>query len=112
MSDYVEVPIEVPTDPGGGTVKLYVEARRPTGEQMVSAVNVEGTLDDVTRSIRYVAASVGDALRAAAPSRSSLELGFEVKVEAGKLVALLAHGGATATIKVTLEWEGTAGQPA
>ncbi len=108
MPDFVELPVLLRPDgeeqtPDSG-LKLYVEARRPSGEQPVAFGIVEG-LGDVTDAISIVAGRVADALRSAGPDKYTVEMGFELKAEAGKLVALLAHGGATATINITLEWE-------
>jgi hypothetical protein len=115
MVELVEVPVQLPADAtegrSDGPLMLFVEARRAEGEQEVGYNIVDG-LGDVTDAIRFVTERVAEALKAASPDKYSVELGFEIKVEAGKLVALLAHGGATATIKVTLEWEGTMQDPA
>jgi hypothetical protein len=107
MANYVEVPVSVPVEADGKPLKLYVEARRGAGEQQISS-KVPTNLDDVTATIRYVAGSVGSALADAAPDKFSVELGFELKAEAGGLVAILVNGSATATIKATLEWEPSA----
>ena len=103
--DYVEVPVVLPADAEGRALKFYVEARRPEGETPVGALDVVANFDDVSETIRTVVTRIGDALRAASPDKFSIELGFELKMDSGILVALLAHGGASATIKITLDWE-------
>ena len=110
MNDVAEVPVTLTRETADGAhvpVKLYVEARRGAGEAEVSNKVVKG-LEQVTGSIEAVAANVARAVRAASPDAFTVELGFEMKAEAGGLVAMLVRSGGAATIKVTLEW-GTKG---
>jgi hypothetical protein len=58
----------------------------------------------VTRTVQGVATELHKALRAAAPDKVTVELGFDLAVKGSALVALVADGGAHATIKVKLEW--------
>ncbi len=106
MNDVAEVPVTLTRESADGAqvpVKLYVEARRAAGEAEVSNKVVKG-LEQVTGSIEAVAANVARAVRAASPDAFTVELGFEMKAEAGGLVAMLVRSGGTATIKVILEW--------
>jgi len=105
MSDVTDVPVLLATGPDGTDppVRLYIEARRGGGEGEISNKPFEG-LDKVTASIEAVSASVARAVKAAAPTTFSVELGFEIKAESSGLVALLVRSGGTATIKVSMEW--------
>lgn len=106
MDDLVEVPVELTRRAEDGReipVKLYVEARSGGGESEISNEVIQG-LGEVTGSIEAVASKVARAVRAASPDSFEVELGFELKAEAGGLVALLVRSGGTATIKVTLKW--------
>jgi hypothetical protein len=112
MANSTEIPVLLSTDAEGKeldkSVMLYVEARPPEGEAEVAFGVVEG-LDKVTAAIRAIAGDVAAALRAVAPDKYTVEMGFELKAEAGGLVALLVRSGGTATINVTLEWAGSSG---
>lgn len=48
--------------------------------------------------------AVKSAAMAAAPSKSSIEVGLSFKWEAGKLVSLVLAGSAQASVKVSMEW--------
>lgn len=79
-------------DLGGGS-QLVGE-----GEELVASfADVAGPIESVSRKIL-------EAVKGAAPDKTSIELTFGVAVEAGKLFAFLAKGSAEASIKVTLEW--------
>lgn len=99
-----EVPVEIATA-SGSPVLLYVETTGDGGGEAEVGFSVVDGLRQVTDAIGAVAGEVAGALEKAAPQKFSVELGFEVKSEAGGLVALLARAGGTATIKVTMEWE-------
>lgn len=103
MDDVVKVPAVV-TDSTGQEIRLYVEAHRMGGEEEIGFSFAEG-LDSAMETIRVVSTRVADAVRAVSPDTFSVELGFEFVVEAGRLVALFAKAGGTASINVTLEWE-------
>jgi hypothetical protein len=61
----------------------------------------------VTQTVRGVATELHKALEAASPDKVTVELGFDLAVKGTALVALVADGGAHASIKVMLEWGGT-----
>jgi hypothetical protein len=102
MENQITVPVTL-IDVQGQPVKLYVEARDLGGEQEVGFSFAEG-FDGVMDTIKSVSMKVSDALQAVSPDKFSVELGFEFVLEAGKLVALFAKAGGTASINVTLEW--------
>lgn len=91
----------------GGNVVAFVEAHVPPaaagGE--VEIASLKQTFESVTESIRDISARLVEAVKAAAPDKATLELGFDLTMENGVLVAFLVKGTGTASIKVTLEWE-------
>lgn len=104
MPDVREIPVEIATGTGA-PVRLYVEARDSGGGEADVAFDVADGMRQVTDAIGAVAGTVADTLAAVAPQKFSVELGFEVKAEAGGLVALLVRSGGSATITVKMEWE-------
>ena len=61
-------------------------------------------LSDVAGPIESVSATILEAVKRAAPDKTTIELNFGIAVEAGKLFALLAKASGEASIAVTLEW--------
>lgn len=55
-------------------------------------------------SIRSLSQALHEAMKAAAPTKATIEFGVEAGLNKEGLIALLAGGAATANIKVTLEW--------
>lgn len=90
-------------------VVLYVEARADDdvlpSEGEVSSRIVD-SLTDALDAIRLVSAQIAQSIKDAGPDRFTIQLGFELKAEAGGLVAMLVRTGGTATMQVTLEWQG------
>jgi hypothetical protein len=56
-------------------------------------------------SIEGIAQAVAATLKKVMPRKATVELGLEVAIESGKLIALLVKGTGTANLKITLEWE-------
>src|SRR5919197_2703627 len=88
--------------------KLVVVAEQ-VGPALVADTDVMAKLGAVTTSIEQVSRDILDAVRRAAPTRATVELGFGLAIETGQLVALFGKGKGEATIKLTLEW--TRSQP-
>jgi hypothetical protein len=109
MIDTKDVPVKLASGDKNQAV-IYVQARHEGGESEVAFGGV-ADFSRVTDGIRMVAKDVADALRDASPKKLSVEMGFEVKLDSGGLIALLAAGGATASITVTMEWEATTAPP-
>jgi hypothetical protein len=82
------------------------------GPALVSDEDVVAKLGKVTGSIERVSREVLDALKRAAPTKATVELGFSLAIEAGQLVALFGKGKGEASITVTLEWSKAADTPA
>jgi NTP-dependent ternary system trypsin peptidase co-occuring protein len=74
------------------------------GPALVADSDVVAKLGKVTDSIERVSREVLEALKRAAPTKATVELGFSLAIEAGQLVALFGKGKGEASISVTLEW--------
>jgi hypothetical protein len=72
----------------------------------VQKTGILGNIDfsEVTETLASIASDVMNAVDAIKPQKATVELGVEVAVEAGKLVALLCQGSGKANIKLALEW--------
>lgn len=86
---------------GGGTMVVVAET---AGRTQVADSKIVARLDEITSSIERVSRDVLRAVRRAGPTKTVVELGFGLSVEAGHVVALFGKAGGEATIKVTLEW--------
>lgn len=64
-------------------------------------------LDNLGPTISSVATAVHGSVQGLKPDTVSVEFGLELSLDAGKVVAVLAAGGAKASLKVKLDW-GTA----
>jgi hypothetical protein len=83
--------------------RLVVVAEQ-TGPALVADEDVVAKLGKVTNSIEQVSRDVLEAVKRAAPTKATVELGFSLAIEAGQLVALFGKGKGEASIAVTLEW--------
>ena len=61
-------------------------------------------ITEVTSALEGFTDAVRSAVSKASPDEVTVEMGVEVCVKAGRLTALIAEGGGTATFKVTLAW--------
>lgn len=98
-----------------------LQVELPTGEVIWARVAVDGPqnvasgglqrldVEDLTRTVRGVSASLRRAVDDLVPDEIQLEFGLELALKAGKVVSMLAEAGATASVKVTLAWKGDAG---
>ncbi|MFD1657849.1 CU044_2847 family protein [Streptomyces caeni] len=82
----------------------------PSGELSYTdtgfADRVEARVESLHSVVTSVARSLAGPLRAVRPDEVSVEFGIELTAKAGKVVGLLADGGAKAGITVTLTWQG------
>jgi NTP-dependent ternary system trypsin peptidase co-occuring protein len=85
-------------------VVVGVEVPRSGGAANVSALD-HLDFDQVQRAIEGLAEVVGHALEKIRPQRASAELSLGLKVETGKLSAVLVQAGGSASIKISLGWE-------
>ncbi|WP_346619576.1 CU044_2847 family protein [Blastococcus montanus] len=97
--------------------RRVVSAVLPNGVQIgVEAVDAGGSQDvsrgraldlgELGAALEGMATLVKDALVKVAPDSAEVEFGMDVKVESGKLTALLVGGSAGASLKITLGWGG------
>ncbi len=64
--------------------------------------------DTVASTVRSLSTKLVDSVKAASPTKFSVELGFDFTVESGSLTTLLVKGEGSASVKVTLEWDQSA----
>ena len=96
----------VTVDLGDGmTIAVAAEQHGP---QMVADGDLLAKLSAVMEPIERVSRDAVEALRRAAPTRGTVELGFGIAIEQGQLIALFGKGKGEASITVTLEWDSTA----
>lgn len=94
----------VPVTLGDGTI-IQIQATAIGGEEDVVIGNL--SFDGVRQAIRGIAHEIGGVLAEVQPRKASVEFGLEVAVESGRLTALWVNGSGTATMKITLEWNGS-----
>lgn len=91
----------------GGTLK--VEAQDLGGAGLVADKDVVARLPEVIGPVETISREVLEALKRVAPTKATVELGFSLGVEAGKLFALFGKASGEASLKVILEWSGSDG---
>jgi hypothetical protein len=84
-------------------VRIGVETVGGGGSQDIARGQVLD-LGELGSALEGMAILVKDALIKVAPDSAKVEFGMNVKVESGKLTALLVGGSATASLKITLGW--------
>jgi hypothetical protein len=95
-------------------MSINVEVAQPGGDDEMASVGLHSLeLDKALDSLGEIGSLVVKKLKAAKPTRATVELGLAFSVEAGKLTALWVGGTGQASINVTLEWaaESTARRP-
>lgn len=97
--------------PSGAPIRVEI-AGPDSGDGMTSVglrdLDVGAALDAVAE----IGSAVVEKLKAARPARAVVELRLGFAVESGKLVALWVGGKGEASLTVTLEWSGSAGEVA
>jgi hypothetical protein len=63
----------------------------------------------VRASLRGIATELHEALQSAKPDVVAVELGFDLAVKGSEILAVVADAGATASMRVRLEWRNNAG---
>jgi hypothetical protein len=96
--------------PSGVAVK--VEAATDSADGMTSVGLRDYDLGKALDSVGEIGALVVEKLKAAKPSKTTVELKLGFAVESGKLTALWVGGKGEASLTVTLEWSGAAGDDA
>jgi Trypsin-co-occurring domain 1 len=93
--------------PSGEPVRVAVTASE-SGDGMTSVGLRELDLDKALETVAEIGSVVVDKLKAAKPSRATVELKLGFAVEGGKLIALWLNGRGDASLTVTLEWSAPA----
>lgn len=91
----------VPLQLDDGSI-LYADAWLADPEQKVAGRVFD--LASVTAAIRAAATELSRALKSIAPDEIELEVGVELAIKDGALIAVLVRGSATTTLKVRLKW--------
>ena len=89
------IPVKV-----GDDLTVMVEARDLGGEQDVATLSFEG----VTDTIEAVTQALATSINKVKPDKATLEIGFDIAVESGKLTTLIVDGSSKANLKLTLQW--------
>jgi hypothetical protein len=94
------------TLPSGALVRV---AMPPTaaGDGVASVGLRDLSIDGALDTVRELGSLIVDKLKAAGPTRTTVELSVGFAIEAGKLTSLLVSGRGDAAITVTLEWSGS-----
>jgi hypothetical protein len=92
------------TLPNGSKIRIESRTWDVAGKREKVGIT-ELRFADLIPSIGGISETVLAAIKKVAPKKASVEFGVEVSIESGKLMALLCSGGATANLKITLEWE-------
>jgi hypothetical protein len=86
---------------------VQVEVTVPAGEDGLTSVGLRDLdLDHALDTIAEIGTLVVDKLKAAKPTKATVQLKLGFAVEAGKLTALWVGGKGEASLTVTLEWSG------
>ena len=92
----------VKVDLGDGVMVMV--AAEQSGPQLVADKELLAKFSAVTDSVERVSRDVLQAIKSAKPDKATIELGFGLAIEEGKLIALFGRGKGEASINVTLEW--------
>jgi hypothetical protein len=87
-------------------VDFYVEVADVGGPANVGLDDVL-SFDGVRATVQAIAVELTQAWQVVRPAEASVEFALALKVKEGKLTGLLVSGGAEASLKVTLKWDGS-----
>ncbi len=96
--------------PSGLPVRVEVAAPE-SGDGMTSVGLRDLDLDKALDTVSEIGSVVVEKLKAAKPTKATVELKLGFAVEAGKLTALWVGGKGEASLTVTLEWAERSGAP-
>ena len=96
-------PIEVELA-GGGKILVLAEQ---VGSKGPADIGLRDALSfrTVSEALRGIASDLRDAIKAVQPDTAEVEFGLDVAIKGSQLACLLVGGGATASIRVRLEWD-------
>jgi hypothetical protein len=95
-----------------------LQVELPDGQVIWARVAVDGPqnvksdtlrrldIDDLSRTVHGVSSALQQAVGDLAPDKVEVEFGLELALKSGAVISMLAEAGATASVKVTLAWEG------
>lgn len=84
--------------------ELYIPAREAEGSGDVVGALTALKMDRLVKIIDGFQQALQPIMRSALPEKTKLEIGLEVSVEAGKLMALLVDGNMKGNVKLSFEW--------
>ena len=82
---------------------VIVQAQSVAGEAPVGIKSVP--FDKIAGAVEGVTQSLTEVWKKAKPSRASVEFGVDFAWDTGELLAMFVDGSASASMKVTLEWD-------
>jgi hypothetical protein len=86
---------------------VWVELAKPlVAEREVAQKADPQAFQAVVPGLIALCTDLNTALTTVAPTKASVEFGLSLTVETSGLALLVAKGGAEATFKISLEWEG------
>lgn len=88
-----------------GAVALVKARQVDGGGATKTAFGSKLDFHGVAKTLEGVVEAIRDAVVKAAPDKVSVELGVELAVKSGALVALIVDGESAGSLKVTLAWE-------
>jgi hypothetical protein len=91
-------------------VEFYVEVAEAGGPSNVGLGDVL-SFSGVRSTIQAIAGELTSAWSVVRPHEASVEFSLALKAKEGKLTGLLVGGGAEASLKVTLKWNGADAAP-
>ena len=97
--------------PSGAPIRVEVGGAE-SGDGLTSVGLRDFDLGNALDAMAEIGSVVVDKLKAAKPTRATVELKLGFAVEAGKLTALWVGGKGEASLTVTLEWSERPGLPA
>ena len=82
---------------------VIVQAQSVAGEAPVGIKSVP--FDKIASAVEGVTQSLTEVWKKAKPSRASVEFGVDFAWDTGELLAMFVDGSASASMKITLEWD-------
>ena len=99
--------------PSGIPIKVEIAQPGAGDEDEMASVGLRDfELDKALDSLGEIGSLVVEKLKAAKPTKATVQLGLAFSVEAGKLTALWVGGQGNGSLNVTMEWSAPPAQPA
>jgi Trypsin-co-occurring domain 1 len=97
--------------PSGMPIKVEIAQPSDDEDEMASVGLRDLEVGKALDSLGEIASLVVEKLKAAKPTKATVQLGLAFSVEAGKLTALWVGGQGNASLNVTMEWSAPPAQP-